>query len=84
MASFRELLKDTKARIREVDTVTADEMRHAPGAVVLDIREPDEYDQGAIPGAVHLSRGHLESKIEGLVPNRDATIICICAGGICC
>ena len=81
MASFRELLKDTKARIREVDTATADEMRQAPGAVVLDIRESAEYDQGAIPGSIHITRGHLESKVEGLIPNRDATVICICAGG---
>ncbi len=81
MASFRELLKDTKARIREVDTATADEMRGQPGAVVLDIREADEYEQGAVPGAIHLVRGHLESQVEGLIPNRDATIVCFCAGG---
>ena len=36
-----------------------------PGAVVLDVREPDEYEQGAIPGAVHIPRGHLESAGRG-------------------
>ena len=50
MATFRDLLKQTKAEIREVDTATADELRKAPGTVVLDVREPDEYEQGAIPG----------------------------------
>ena len=69
---FRDLLKQTKAEIREVDTATADEPRTAPGTVVLDVREPDEYEQGAIPGAVHIPRGHLESHIEGRVPDRHA------------
>ena len=55
MASFRELLQQTKAQIREVDTATADE-RAEPGALVLDVREPDEYEQGAIPGALHIPR----------------------------
>ena len=49
MASFRDLLKATKAQIREVDTAEADELRKRPGAVALDVREPDEYEQGAIP-----------------------------------
>ena len=61
MPSFRDLLAATKAEIREVDTTEADEIRRRPGAVVLDVREPDEYEQGAIPGAVHIPRGTLES-----------------------
>ena len=42
-------------------------MRSLPGAIVLDVREPDEYDQGAFPGAIHIPRGHLESQVEGRV-----------------
>ena len=67
MPSFRELLAATKSQIREVDTATADEMRRQPGAVVLDVREPAEYEQGAIPGALHIPRGTLESSIESRV-----------------
>ena len=81
MANFRELLADTKAQIREVDTAEADEARRQPGTVVLDVREPDEYEQGAIPGAMHIPRGHLESQIEGHVPDRSTPIIIHCAGG---
>jgi molybdopterin/thiamine biosynthesis adenylyltransferase/rhodanese-related sulfurtransferase len=81
MASFRELLTETKARIREVDTAAADEARTAPDAVVLDVREADEYEQGAIPGAVHIPRGNLESQIEGRVPDKDTPLIVHCAGG---
>ena len=82
MASFRDLLKDTKAQIREIDTATADTARREPGAVLLDVREPDEYEQGAIPGAIHIARGNLESSIEGRVPDRGTPLIVHCAGGV--
>ncbi|MCU1378924.1 MAG: moeB, partial [Acidimicrobiales bacterium] len=64
MASFRELLNETKSRIREIDTAEAESAVAVPGTVVLDVREPDEYEQGALPGALHIPRGHLESQIE--------------------
>jgi molybdopterin/thiamine biosynthesis adenylyltransferase/rhodanese-related sulfurtransferase len=80
MASFRELLSSTKERIREVDTAGA-EQAIEKGAVVLDVREPDEYEQGALPGAVHIPRGHLESQIENRVLDRDTPIVVHCAGG---
>jgi sulfur-carrier protein adenylyltransferase/sulfurtransferase len=80
--SFRELLAATKAEIREVDTAEADEIRRRPGAVVLDVREPDEYEQGAIPGAVHIPRGTLEGSIEGRLTDRSAPIVIHCASGI--
>src|SRR5690606_22937192 len=53
----------------------------APGAVTLDVREPDEYEQGALPGAVHIPRGHLESQIENRVPAKDTPLVVYCAGG---
>ncbi|MGH9077119.1 MAG: molybdopterin-synthase adenylyltransferase MoeB [Acidimicrobiales bacterium] len=81
MASFRDLLRDTKARIREVDTAGAAEEVARPGTVVLDVREPDEYDQGALPGALHIPRGHLESQVESRVADHDAHLVVYCAGG---
>jgi molybdopterin/thiamine biosynthesis adenylyltransferase/rhodanese-related sulfurtransferase len=81
MASFRDLLQSTKARICEVDTAGAAEAIKAPGAVVLDVREADEYDQGALPGAVHIPRGFLESQVEGKIGDRDAPVVVYCAGG---
>src|SRR5437868_2702005 len=82
MASFRELLKETKSQIREVDTAGAAEAIARAGTVVLDVREPDEYEQGAIPGALHLERGNLESKIESRVADRSTPIVIHCASGI--
>jgi molybdopterin/thiamine biosynthesis adenylyltransferase/rhodanese-related sulfurtransferase len=83
MPSFRELLAQTKAQIREVDTAAAEAMiASTPGVVVLDVREPDEYEQGALPGALHIPRGNLESQIETRVPDRGAPIVVYCAGGV--
>src|SRR5262245_40915376 len=82
MTSFRDLLRQTKAEIAEVDTAEADRRRHRAGTILLDVREPEEYDQGALPGAVHIPRGHLESQIEGRVLDHAAPSIVYCAGGI--
>ena len=81
MASLRDLLITTKAAIREVTTSEADELRRAPGAIALDVRETDEYEQGALPGALHISRGTLETSIEMQVPDRDTKLVVYCAGG---
>lgn len=48
----------------------------AAGAVVLDIRDPDEHAAGHIPGSLHLSRGKLEMNAEALLPDPDAQILC--------
>src|SRR3954453_17581742 len=82
MATFRDLLSQTKAKIREVDTAAAEEAIAVPGAGVRDVREPDEYEQGALPGAVHIPRGHLESKVETHVPDRSTPIVVHCASGV--
>ena len=42
---------------------------------ILDIREPDEWEKGVIEGAVLLSRGRLEGRLEEMVPDKDAYIV---------
>ena len=81
MTTFRDLLAATKAEITEVDTATTEKLR-GDGAVVVDVREPDEFEQGAIPGAVFIPRGQLESNIENLVPDKSATVVIHCASGV--
>src|SRR3954467_7334129 len=82
MATFRDLLSRTKAEIREVDTAAAEAAAAQPDIVVLDVREPDEYDQGAVPGALHIPRGHLESQVEGKIIDKSASVVVYCAGGV--
>src|SRR4051795_12823948 len=81
MATFRDLLSQTKAKIREVGTAAAEEAIARPGTVILDVREPDEYEQGALPGAVHIPRGHLESQVENKLVDHDTPVVVYCAGG---
>ncbi len=82
MPSFRDLLAETKANIREVDTASAESiLEAAPDTVVLDVREADEYQQGALAGAIHIPRGFLESQIESRLPNHAAPVVVYCAGG---
>ena len=83
MATFRELLSQTKTQIREINTAAAAERRAAePATVVLDVREPDEWEQGAIPGSLHIPRGHLETQIESRVSDKTTPLIVFCAGGV--
>ena len=82
MASYRELLAKTKTEIDEVDAGQAEELLgHDQPPALIDIRERDEWDEGMLPGAVHVPRGSLESRIEQVVPDRDTPIIAYCAGG---
>src|SRR5919199_4424300 len=79
MASYRDLLQSVKAEIDEVDAADAREL--LPSAVVVDVRERDEWDEGHLPGAIHIPRGSLESRIEQAVPDRTRRVLLYCAAG---
>ncbi|MFP5328361.1 MAG: molybdopterin-synthase adenylyltransferase MoeB, partial [Acidimicrobiia bacterium] len=79
MPSFRELLSQTKSEITEIDTAAAE--TRLGEALFLDVREPDEYQQGTIPGSVHIPRGNLEVQVEGRITDREGPIVVYCAGG---
>ena len=81
MPTIRDILKETKARIREVDTAQGSDLRDE-GATMLDVREADEHEQGAIPGAIHIPRGMLEVSVEARIADKDAPIVAFCAGGV--
>ncbi len=80
MANFRELLNAAKQRIREVDPATAEE--RLGEATFLDVREQDEHEQGTIPGAVFIPRGHLEAQVENRLTDKDQPVVVYCAGGV--
>jgi len=77
--SFREMLNQAKRDIIEIEPDAANAVFDQ--ALFLDVREADEYAQGALPGALHLPRGLLELQVEGRVPDKDRKIIVYCAGG---
>src|SRR6478609_6828509 len=81
MATFRDLLSAAKSEIVEVDTEGAAALI-ADGARILDVREPDEFEQGALPGAVHIPRGHLEAQVESRLLDKSAPVVVYCAGGV--
>ena len=82
MAGFRDLLAQAKSQITEIDTNEAASRIAAGGVIVLDVREPDEYEQGALPDALHIPRGHLEAQIEGRIVEKSAPVLVYCAGGV--
>ncbi len=51
------------------------------GAVIVDVREQQEFEESHIPGALHVPRGHLESRIEGAAKDRSQRVILYCASG---
>ena len=79
---FQDLVADAKKNITEISpTDAAQTAKSSSDAVIVDVREKDEFDEGHIPDAVHLSRGMLELEIEDKFPDRNTTIICHCGGG---
>ena len=83
--SGAEVIKNIKAQIDEIDpgdvhAAVATGNGNAP--VLIDVRETDEFEAGHLPGAVHVPRSYLESRIEGTVPDRSARVVLYCASGI--
>jgi molybdopterin/thiamine biosynthesis adenylyltransferase/rhodanese-related sulfurtransferase len=78
--SGAELLRQIKSHITEVDPAQVREQM-TNGAMVVDVRESEELQSGKLPGAKHVPRGYLESRIEGAVPDRSQHVILYCASG---
>jgi rhodanese-related sulfurtransferase len=76
-----DLIAEAKTRIREVTPAEVKQMRERGDQMALvDVREDREWNLGHLPGAVHMSRGTLEGKIEQTVP-RDRQVVLYCASG---
>jgi len=80
MPSGAEVLRQIKGRIGEVDPAAVREQL-SNGAVVVDVRESEEWGAGHIPGAKHVPKSYLESRIEAAVPDRSAHVVLYCASG---
>jgi molybdopterin/thiamine biosynthesis adenylyltransferase/rhodanese-related sulfurtransferase len=82
MPGYRELLAQVKSEIDEVDASRARELLAADDRpLVVDVRELDEWTEGRIPGAIHVPRGFLESRIEQAAPDKTQPVLLYCAAG---
>jgi rhodanese-related sulfurtransferase len=75
-----DLINDAKSRITEIAAQDAVAEHGRGGSIFLDVREPNEWNLGHVPGAIHVPRGQLEGKVEGLV-DRSKPVVVYCAGG---
>jgi sulfur-carrier protein adenylyltransferase/sulfurtransferase len=83
VTTYREHLARTKAEIEEIGSpALAEALESDSPPLVVDVREQNEWDEGHIPTAVHIPRGHLESRIERIAPDREAQIVLTCASGV--
>jgi len=84
MPSGAELIRKAKEQIREVDPKEVHDLvqsGNGDAPVVVDVREQQEFEQSHLPGAVHVPRGHLESRIEGAARDRSDRVVLYCASG---
>jgi rhodanese-related sulfurtransferase len=80
-ALYEKLVADAKKHIAEISPQDAAVKLNSGDAVIVDVRDKDEWDEGHIPAATHMSRGTIELDIEEKVPDPNAMIICHCGGG---
>ena len=82
MASYRELLSQARDEIDEISTREAHALLEAGDApLFVDVRLREEWDEGHLPGAVHLPRNNLESRVEALVPDKERPLVVYCESG---
>lgn len=79
--SFSDLMREARATIREIPPEEAERLA-AAGTRLIDVRESTEWEEGHIPGAVHIGRSYLEQQIEGAAADRDTPLVLYCAGGV--
>ena len=80
--AFLKLVDDAKSRIKQTNPEEVKKRLDAKEELLLvDTREDYEWNNGRIPGAMHLSKGVIERDIEMLIPDKNTEIILYCGGG---
>ena len=80
--NFVALVNDALTRVLEISSEEVEKKRKAgEDFVLIDTREADEFNDGHLPGAIHLSKGIIERDIEEVVPDYNKEIILYCGGG---
>jgi rhodanese-related sulfurtransferase len=79
-AEFLQIVEDAKSRVREVSVAeTLD--RITQNAILIDVREDNEFDAGHAKGSIHLGRGIIERDIVQTYPDKNTELILYCGGG---
>jgi sulfur-carrier protein adenylyltransferase/sulfurtransferase len=78
--SGTELLREVKSRIVEIDPAKVRELI-GEGVTIVDVRETEEFGAGHLPGAKHVPKSYLETRIESAIADRDAQIVLYCQSG---
>ena len=78
--SGADYIRQVKEQISEIDPSEVHGLLDE-GVALLDVRETEEWDAGHLPGATHIPRGYLESRVDGAIPDRDQRVIVYCASG---
>jgi rhodanese-related sulfurtransferase len=79
---FLKLVNDAKTRIREVSVAEAQaRLAENPNALLIDVREDNEWQAAHAEGAEHLGKGIIERDIETAVPDKATELILYCGGG---
>ena len=78
---FQQLVAEAKKNITEISPGDAAAKLQDAAAVIVDVREQDEWEEEHIPHAIHLSRGTIELDVEEKIPDPNTMIVCHCGGG---
>lgn len=81
-SGFMNLISDLQNKVNEKDVLTVKNILDSNANIVLvDVRETEEWDEGYIPGALHICKGIIERDIEKIIPNKNTEVILYCRGG---
>ena len=81
MNRFQQLVAEAKKHVSEISPAAAQEQVERGAAVLIDVREEEDWREGHAKAAKHLNRGVIELEIEEQVPDLKTPIICYCGGG---
>ena len=79
--NFQKLADEAKAKIQEISIEQLNLSEAETSPILVDVREESEWRKSHAEGAIHLSRGIIEQKIEEVIPDRETPIVCYCGGG---
>lgn len=79
--AYEKLVAEAKKNVTEISPSDAADKLQKHEAIIIDVRDQDDWDEEHIPHALHLSRGTIELDIEETIPDQDALVVCHCGGG---